>query len=283
MTTRVTWCVLGVLSALLLVPSVGAQAPPSPLLPTNPAVDLVFTPVAPCRIIDTRSAGGPIGANTTRNFAVAGTTGFGAQGGNATGCGIPEGAAAAVINYVAVGPAGPGDLRVTAAGTPIPTASVLNYSAVAGLNIANGVATPLGTGAAPHITVQADVSATDLVADVLGYYNQTSCQTGTVKVLGLCWETTPRAFASVFAASDTCRQAGGRLANTLELRSLRSSLSGPLTIGPPDAGEWVDAMWQSPAPPPAGDFSLIVFDNGGILMVGADDLHPYRCVFQPLP
>ncbi len=50
-------------------------------LPTSVTVDLVFTPVTPCRIIDTRLAGGPIAGGTTRNFAVAGAAGFAAQGG----------------------------------------------------------------------------------------------------------------------------------------------------------------------------------------------------------
>ena len=42
------------------------------------AADLVYTPVAPCRIIDTRSAGagGPIVPLVQRNFLVSGTTGF---------------------------------------------------------------------------------------------------------------------------------------------------------------------------------------------------------------
>ena len=35
--------------------------------------DLVYTPVTPCRIIDTRLAGGAIAAGTTRSFLVTGT------------------------------------------------------------------------------------------------------------------------------------------------------------------------------------------------------------------
>src|SRR5262249_26271489 len=51
-------------------------------------VDLVFVPVTPCRVIDTRS-GSPIAAGTTRNFLIAG------------GCGVPFGPATAVaINFV---------------------------------------------------------------------------------------------------------------------------------------------------------------------------------------
>ena len=64
--------------------------------------DLIYTPVAPCRIIDTREpgAGGPILGNTTRDFMVTGTTGFESQGGHAGGCGIPEDATSVMINPV---------------------------------------------------------------------------------------------------------------------------------------------------------------------------------------
>ena len=52
--------------------------------------DLVYTPVTPCRIIDTRLGGGIMAANTTRDFLVTGTD-YSAQGGSATGCGVPYG------------------------------------------------------------------------------------------------------------------------------------------------------------------------------------------------
>jgi hypothetical protein len=81
--------------------------------------DLVYTPVTPCRIIDTRLAGGPIAAGTTRSFRVAGTS-YSDQGGSATTCGVPVGpTTAAVINFVAVNPGGAGNLRVTPFGTAI--------------------------------------------------------------------------------------------------------------------------------------------------------------------
>lgn len=139
--------------------------------------DLVYTPLTPCRIIDTRLAGGPIVPGINRNFVVAGTVGFSSQGGKAGGCGVPFGpATAAVINFVAVSPAGAGDLRVTPFGTAIPLASFINYAAVPGLNIANGLAVTLCDPSVTacgnfDITIQADSSATDLVADVQGYFS----------------------------------------------------------------------------------------------------------------
>jgi len=151
-----------------------ASAVKGPLNLGDSQADLVYTPVTPCRIIDTRLVGGPIAGGATRSFRVTGTD-LSAQGGSATGCGIPSGpATAAVINFVAVNPAGPGDLRITPFGTPMPTASIVNYAAVPGLNIANGPAVTIcdpAVAACPSdFTIRADGSATQVVADVQGYF-----------------------------------------------------------------------------------------------------------------
>jgi hypothetical protein len=142
--------------------------------------ELLFVPVAPCRILDTRLiSGGFVAAGQVRNFLVAGSNAFLAQGGTGGGCGIPDGAAepvapAVVINFIAVGPAGPGNLRAWEFGQPAPNASVINYSNVPGLNIANGVVVPIeGTAAQPwDLSIQADVSGTHVVADVTGYFTR---------------------------------------------------------------------------------------------------------------
>ena len=174
-----TWIVCALSGALVVVSTVSAQEEAAslgqgPLNLGDSQADLVYTSVTPCRVIDTRLAGGPITGGTTRSFRVTGTD-LSAQGGSATGCGIPTGpATAAVINFVAVNPAGPGDLRITPFGTPMPTASILNYAAVPGLNIANGPAVAIcdpAVAACPSdFTIQADGSATQVVADVQGYF-----------------------------------------------------------------------------------------------------------------
>jgi hypothetical protein len=157
-----------------------ARSGVEPDLPGDTGADLVYTPVTPCRIFDTRLGGGPIAANTQRNFYVAGTGGFPAQGGNAGGCGIPYGAATSVIvNFAVVNVAGAGNLRAWAVASPqpaAPTASVLNYGNVAGLvALANGIAVPICDPAvtscvAGDLRLQADVSGTNVVADVVGYF-----------------------------------------------------------------------------------------------------------------
>src|SRR5262245_39142421 len=144
----------------------------------NSAVDLVYSPVTPCRIIDTRVMGGAILPALLRDFVVAGTQDFEAQGGTVGGCGIPDTATAAMLNFIAVNATGPGDLRVWPFGQPVPLASVINYAAVPGLNIANGAVVSLcdpATTACPFdMRVQADANATHLVVDVMGFFQSTA-------------------------------------------------------------------------------------------------------------
>src|SRR5438874_2049440 len=72
--------------------------------------DLMYTPVTPCREVDTRIVGGQIGANSSRAFKVwVSSGGFTAQGGSATNCNIPANPVAVVVNLTAVSPSGAGN------------------------------------------------------------------------------------------------------------------------------------------------------------------------------
>ncbi len=171
--------------------------------------NLVFVPLAPCRVIDTRvsGAGGPLVAGTPRSFVLRGPTinyqnptPFPNQGGSTTGCGIPDLALgvgireniakAVAINIVAVSPAGAGDLRAWAANQSVPLASVINYAAVTGLNLANGIVVPMCDEASPtpcsggDISFQADVNGAFLVVDVVGYFHAGSPRILTNTALG---------------------------------------------------------------------------------------------------
>ena len=139
------------------------------------ANDLVFTPITPCRIIDTRYIGTyPVGtriaANSTRSFEVTSTANYSAQGGSATNCGgagADGNYAAALINFTTVTPTGAGYITAYPNGATKPLASTLNYdgsdvkgnSAVIKLNQAGGL----------DLNVFS-VSSTHLIADLLGYY-----------------------------------------------------------------------------------------------------------------
>ena len=95
-----------------------AVVPPATSAPGGFAGELVYTPVTPCRLIDTRQAGGSLAPGAPRDFKVAGS-GLQIQGGNPLGCGIPvDEAHAAVINFVAVNPTGLGNLRAWAYSEP---------------------------------------------------------------------------------------------------------------------------------------------------------------------
>jgi hypothetical protein len=151
--------------------------------PGDATRDLVYTPVTPCRVADTRAAGGSLPVGTARDLRVTGL-GLQGQGGDPAGCGVPVGAAtAAVINFVAVSPAGAGNLRAWPYSTPPgppPNASIVNYAAVSGLNLANAVVVPLcdvtATTCPFDIRVLANGAGTHLVADVVGYFHRLDTQ-----------------------------------------------------------------------------------------------------------
>ncbi len=144
--------------------------------------DLLFVPLDPCRIIDTRlSAGGKMEPNATRNFRVVGTTGFEAQGGNAGGCGVPAGAtqpqaAAVMLNIVAIDAEGAGNMRAWEFNQPMPNASSINYQRLSPnpMNIANGLIVPIaGLSTLDFdLSVMASFSRVHLVADVAGYFTR---------------------------------------------------------------------------------------------------------------
>jgi hypothetical protein len=161
-------------SAVLLAVLAGAAGAQSP------GEKLVYSALSPCRIADSRlSSEGALAPGAARNFHVVGTASdFTAQGGNAGGCGVPGFALgqpqvrAVVLNLVAVNPQGAGNLRAWAADQAAPNASVLNYAQVAGLNIANGVVVKLRQDSeGQDLSLRADVSATQVVIDVVGYFH----------------------------------------------------------------------------------------------------------------
>jgi hypothetical protein len=78
-----------------------------------------------------------------------------------------------MINFVAVAPTALGYLSVTPYGTPMPTASIINFTQ--GVNIANeltaAVCDPSAATCTFDITMKAG-SKTHIVADVLGYFEK---------------------------------------------------------------------------------------------------------------
>ncbi len=134
--------------------------------------DLVFTPVLPCRVVDTRPfAGGTgaIAAGSSRSFDVHGDgTVIGGQGGNPAGCSAPQGEPRGVhINVTVVPLSGGGFLKVYPFNTPEPNASLVNFGQAT--NTANAASVKTCFGCGSDLTVKVSQTA-HVVIDVLGYY-----------------------------------------------------------------------------------------------------------------
>ena len=134
-----------------------------------PNGDLLYKPVTPCRIVDTRNAGGIIGAYSGRDFHVYGSAGtISAQGGNPGGCPAPLGEPrAAHINMVAVDPTGKGNLQAFPKGAGPGAGMTVNYNAI-DTNLANAGSVKTSVNTGTDITVYSGVSAAHTVIDVLG-------------------------------------------------------------------------------------------------------------------
>lgn len=143
--------------------------------------DLVFVPLEPCRILDTRQGNGSIlMPGEVYSFQVAGVTEFGPQGGTLGGCGVPAGgaepvASAVVLNLIAVDPVGKGNMLAWAYGEPQPFASSINYQKLnPPMNIANGLIVPIaGTNLVPaDLNLRVQFSPSHAIADVTGYFTR---------------------------------------------------------------------------------------------------------------
>lgn len=132
--------------------------------------DLVYTPIQPCRIIDTRStAAGAIAANTTRSFVAINSSNYTGQGGSATNCGtLGLSATAVAINLTAVTPSGAGYATAYPFGTAQPVASSVNYTAGAIVNNALIVQIPNPLSSF-DFTVYT-FAQSHYVADIVGYF-----------------------------------------------------------------------------------------------------------------
>lgn len=128
--------------------------------------DNVYTAITPCRIVDTRIAGGAFAANTLRTFDVDGAS-FSGQGGASGGCAIPFNVAASVaMTITVVNTTGSGYITAWGLGAQ-PLSSVLNY--VTGSVIANTTIVPVVPGAGTDFTIFAS-AGTDIVIDVVGFF-----------------------------------------------------------------------------------------------------------------
>jgi hypothetical protein len=145
--------------------------------------NLIYTSIQPCRLFDTRVAGGALVANTSRQFNAVGVSSPGSlssQGGNPNGCPIPGFVTAGIpqvqavaINLTVVTPSGTGVLQAWPSDQSKPNASVLNFTA-AEVVLANGAVLPVRQDVqGGDITLVSNVG-TQVLADVQGYYSSGS-------------------------------------------------------------------------------------------------------------
>jgi hypothetical protein len=121
-----------------------------------------YYPLTPCRALDTRGPVGPSGGpvisdGTNRTFAMGGV------------CGVPMDAVAVAINLTVVGGTGGGHCTVFPAGTTVPLASTINFTAARAR--ANNALVPLGTGG--QLTIRCTVTGPGTVhgiVDVSGFF-----------------------------------------------------------------------------------------------------------------
>lgn len=134
------------------------------------AADLVFIPVTPCRLFDTRLAGGAIAANSVRAFDINVAGSFAGQGGENNDCGVGTDGpfAAAVINLTVVTPSTAGYITAFPLGAAQPLAATVNYTA--GAIVGNEVIVKLDQGPASAELNVYSFAQTHLVGDIVGYF-----------------------------------------------------------------------------------------------------------------
>lgn len=170
------WKVLAGIAAVLLLSSGGAAlaqdaSGTSPVAPESqgsftPNRATTYVPVTPCRIFSTTSTGDDFAIGETRTARVNGN--LSAQGGQASGCGIPAAAVAIEASVTATFVEGPGYVRAWPSGQSEPQATFVNYTP-AGASTSTG-ALRITPGGANAFTIKNYRSETHIIVDVQGYY-----------------------------------------------------------------------------------------------------------------
>ena len=171
----------------------------------------LFQPVAPYRVLDTRSTVA-LGPGESRTVQVGGTGGA---------AGVPaSGVSAAIVNLTVTRPTASSYLTVYPGGQPLPPTSSLNF--LAGETRANRAIVPVGADGT--IAVYNRAGSSHVVVDVNGWYTGTGSSAGGARFVGL----TPSRL------EDTRQSPSGPLVN--EARSYQvAGAAGIPAAGGPDA------------------------------------------------
>jgi hypothetical protein len=177
--------------------------------------DLVYTPIPPCRLVDTRTPGGTrtgmLAAGASRSFDLNQEGRFsGNQGVPTSFCtGLPfEAQAAWAVNVTVTSYTGIGGLKAWGFGAPEPDASVINF-APGSSSLANGLILTGCHNCADDITVRAFGSATHVLIDVVGFFSR-AIVLGSAVTRFVGWTVSVPAGARQWVDSGAC-PAGTRL------------------------------------------------------------------------
>ncbi|RPJ83675.1 MAG: hypothetical protein EHM13_06870, partial [Acidobacteria bacterium] len=213
-----------------------ALADPAPLALGAANDSLVLTPIAPCRVVDTRGTGArtgwmEVGINRTFDLSAAGLAK--GQGGATTCPGLPATSRAAwAVNVTVTGYSTSGHLTAWPFGGTMPNSSIINFSAAMMPSVANGQNLTGCAGCTDDIVVQA-AARTHMIIDVVGYYDRAVASASAVTNL---WGTQVQVAAGSqdFVYGGTC--------------PLGTTLVGGEVITNATDGAIVDA-WSSPEDP----------------------------------
>jgi len=128
----------------------------------EPGHGIQFTPVTPCRLVDTRQTHDPIQGGTSQSYILP----------QLGGCGIPTSAAAYSLNVTVVPSTKLGYLTIWPTGEAQPGVSTMNSPD--GRTKANAAIVPAGTGGAVSIYV---TDTSNVILDIDGYFAPPSSQT----------------------------------------------------------------------------------------------------------
>jgi hypothetical protein len=166
-------------------------AAPDPQALGGTVDSLVFTPIAPCRMVDTRSAAaartGIMNPGVVRTFDLT-TNGYSkGQGGATSGCtGLPSFSNVGwAVNITATGHSAAGGLQAWGYSGPVPATSIINYFPTAYAIANNGSLTGC-YGCVDDVSLMVFGGAAHVIIDVMGYYDQaTGFAVGTPVVTSL--------------------------------------------------------------------------------------------------
>jgi hypothetical protein len=172
--------------------------------------DLVYTPVTPCRIFDSRisqGGSGPVAAGGIKAFNVWGVGSYASQGGSPTNCGIVAGSdtAAIAVSMAVVSPAGQGYLTAfpgNVADAAKPLAATLNYNA-GEVVVSNAAILKVAQSATPDLKIFSS-NATEIIVDVVGYYSKPVATALECTVVNSEIFSVPVGFSNFHYTTSTC-------------------------------------------------------------------------------